>query len=125
MIETLYPTLMHGSNDDVCSLIYRGAEMSPAAMRMAAGLVLYHLRAADDSATLTLIVSMVARDFTLFVLGRSWTDGETPLMIHTPTSTIAGIMTPFNDLAPLLSSEETETTAVLSTEWIARRVTSQ
>ena len=122
MIETLYAILMHGSDADIDGMIYRASDMSPDATRISAGIVSHHLRTTDESASLTLIDSVVSGEFTLFVLGRSWTDGETPLIVHTPTATIAGIMMPFNDLSPLLAGTESASIADLSAQWIVRKV---
>ena len=122
MLENNHPILTHGNDDAVDSIIYRGAELSRDAVRVCTSTVTVHFRATDAAATISEIANIVSGDFSLRVFTRSWADSESPLIIHDPTGTIAGIMLPFNDLNPILSANEAESIAELSAEWITRKV---
>ena len=122
MLENIHPTLTHGDDDAVDALIYRGAELSPDAVRVCASTVTLHFRAPGAAATVSEIANIVSGDFSLRVFNRSWADDESPLIIHDPTCTIAGVMMPFNDLNPILSPSDAESIAELSAEWITRKI---
>lgn len=126
MRQSLYNILAHGTDADIDGYIYRNDEMSPSATSVCTGVLTHHFRAPSQDAQLIEKAIVTNGCFSMLIVLPSWKpDSESnyiPLIVKDldGNCAIAGVMMPFNDLAPHLD-EDDEDIGKLTAEWIVRK----
>ena len=123
--ESVYSVLAHGTDEDIDKVIYRNGQMTQDATRVCTGILTQHFRAPSKDGRLIEKGVSEAGEFSLVTILPSWKpDIESnylPLIVKNAKGdfAIAGVVTPFNDLAPHLDEHDSDISK-LTAQWIAR-----